>query len=158
MELLFEIVLAAFLCFFLTQMAALSEKTVAGDVLTAKGFPMIIAGLALILLTVAAVRYVLTCKKEGKKIFGDVYIPRQVLAVSGALLVYILLLNRIGFIISTLIYSYANTRILGFKNKKVVLLFAVILTVCFTLVFGKLFYVPLPRGTGFLKEWSYYIY
>ena len=158
MELLFEIFLAAVLIFFMSQMAVLVEKPVAGDVLNAKGFPLIIASLALVMVTAAAVRYVLRCKKEGKPLFGDVQLPKSVVAVSGALLCYILVLPKIGFIICTLVYTFVNTLILGYKNKKVALIFALVLTVCFTLVFGRLFYVPLPRGVGMLKEWSYYIY
>jgi len=158
MELLFEIFLAVVLIFFMSQMAVLVEKPVAGDVLNAKGFPLIVAGLALVLLSAVAVRHVLKCRKEGKAVFADVMLPKSVLTVSGSLLCYILLLPRIGFIICTLVYTFVNTLILGYKNKKVALIFAIVVTVCFTLVFGRLFYVPLPRGAGLLKEWSYYIY
>lgn len=158
MELLFEVVLGAFLIFFMIETATLSTRTVTGDPLTAKGFPLIIAGLALLLLVIAAVQYMLNCKKEGKKLFGDLYIPKQVLLIAGALLIYVILVNKLGFILCTLVYAYANARLLGYKTRWKVALFAIVLTVVFTVVFGMLFGVPLPRGTGFIREFTYNIY
>ena len=158
MELLFEVVLGAFLVFFMVENASLSTRTVTGDPLTAKGFPLIIAGIALLLIVITAIQNIRNCKKEGKKLFGDVRIPKQVLLIAGALLIFVLLVNKIGFIICTLLYTYANARLLGYKTRWKVALFAVVLTVVFTAVFGMLFGVPLPRGSGFIKELTYYIY
>ncbi|MBQ9300070.1 MAG: tripartite tricarboxylate transporter TctB family protein [Clostridia bacterium] len=158
MELLFEVVLGAFLIFFMVQSAALSTRTVTGDSLTAKGVPLIIAGLALLFLVIMAVQYSRNCKKEGKPLFGDLHIPKQVLLVAAALLVYVILVNKLGFIICTLLYAYGNARLLGYKTRWKVALFAVVLTVLFTVVFAMLFGVPLPRGTGFIRELTYNIY
>lgn len=158
MELLFELVLSAFLVFFMVATAGLSTRTVTDDPLTAKGFPLIVAGAALLLLLFAAVQYVRECKRGGIKVFHDLRIPKKVLLAAGLLLSYILLVNRIGFVICTLVYSYGNARLLGYESRWKVGMFAVVLTIVFTAMFGTLFGVPLPRGTGVIREMTYYIY
>lgn len=158
MELLFEIILGAFLIFFMVQTGTLSTRTVNGDSLTAKGFPMIIAGIALLFLIFIIVKKIIKIHSEGKKVFEDFNIPKQTLFIALTLLIYVIFINKIGFILCTIVYSYINARLLGYKKKGIVLIFAVGITIIFTLVFGVLFGVPLPRGTGFIKDLTYYIY
>jgi hypothetical protein len=72
--------------------------------------------------------------------------------------VYAALMNVIGFILSTLVFTFVNPLVMGYRKYRILTVFSVLLTVVVVLAFGKLFFIPLPRGLGFLRELSYYIY
>ena len=82
----------------------------------------------------------------------------RIIAVAGVIAAYMILMIYIGFTLSTLAFVFVNPIVMGYKKYKVLALYSVVLTVALILVFGKIFYVPLPRGIGFLREISYYIY
>ena len=75
-----------------------------------------------------------------------------------ALIVYIALLNILGFILSTFIFAVIGVMVMGYRKKRNILAFALITTTALFLLFGKAFFVPLPRGIGFLRELSYLLY
>jgi len=104
------------------------------------------------------VKSVMDHRKEGKPLFADLSIQPRVLAVAGVLAVYMAALNFIGFILSTLAFTYVNPIVMGYKKYRALAIYSLILTVVAVVVFGKFFYVPLPRGIGFLRELSYYLY
>lgn len=158
MELLFCLVLAAALVYLLTVALGFAPQTVAGDVLKAGGFPVIIIVIALVVLFFIMLGYVRKCKKDGKPIFSGEGIHRNVLANVGIVTGYIVLMNVAGFALSTLAFTFLNARVMGYKNYKALTIFSAIVTVALVLIFGKLFYIPLPRGLGFLRELSYYVY
>jgi hypothetical protein len=128
------------------------------DVLKAGGFPIGVIALSLIVLAILITQYVLQHKKGGKPIFAGPGIQPKVIATAAVIGVYAALINIIGFIFSTLVFTFVNPLIMGYKNYRLLAFFSVLLTVVIILVFGKVFYIPLPRGLGFLRELSYYIY
>ncbi len=159
MEMIFTVGIMAFLglMFFLT--TGMGTETIAGDALGARGFPiaMIVLGLALCVLII--IKQSKAKKEAGEKLL-DLRSPegRAVLATVAALVGYLALLNIVGYIISTLLFSMLAARVAGYRKPFVLVLFAVLLTCVLFLLFGKVFFVPLPRGLGPLRELSYLLY
>lgn len=70
--------------------------------------------------------------------------------VSGVMIaLYIVLLEKIGYILSTLLYLYANLAFLKFKNKIVYIVFPLVLTLLMYFLFNRGLMVFLPEGSWF---------
>jgi hypothetical protein len=158
MELFFYIILGLLLLFGLGSALRIPTRTIGTDVLKAGGFPTAVIFLALAVLAILAVQYVRRCKKEGRPLFAGQGLHHRVIAVVGTLGAYVVLMNFIGFALSTLAFTYVNPLVMGYKKHRALAIFSVIMTVLVILVFGKVFFIPLPRGLGFLRELSYYVY
>lgn len=59
---------------------------------------------------------------------------------------YYVLMKSIGFYPITVVYLLITPWVLGYRNKKVIVLTAIITTIIIWFVFGRLFYVPFPKG------------
>lgn len=158
MELLFSVFLTVVLLFLLITAINIPTQTITGDIINAGGFPIAIIVLALLLLMLLIYKYVKQCKEDGVSLLAGLGIPKSALISVGIVTGYIVLMNVVGFAISTLAFTFINARAMGYKKYTALTAFTVILTVAVVLVFGKLFYIPLPRGMGFFRELSYYIY
>ncbi|MDR1058238.1 MAG: tripartite tricarboxylate transporter TctB family protein [Treponema sp.] len=158
MELIFSLILGVILLFGLGTALRIPPRTVGTDVLKAGGFPIGVIVLSLAALGFLISQYVRRCKKEGKPLFAGKGMPPKVIAIAALICVYAALMNVIGFALSTLAFTLANPLVMGYKKYRALALFSVLLTVVVVLVFGKIFFIPLPRGLGFLRELSYYIY
>ena len=83
----------------------------------------------------------------------------RVIALNVALFgLYLFFMNVIGFILTTFFYGTVAIRTLGYKSIKRSVIFMLILTALITLIFGRVFYVSLPRGLGILRQLSYLAY
>lgn len=71
---------------------------------------------------------------------------KRVFASILTLIIYLLVLEKLGFIISTTLMVFLIPTMLGYKNVKVKLLTGIILSLTIYLVFGKLLSVHLPKG------------
>jgi putative tricarboxylic transport membrane protein len=159
MEMIFNIMMGMFILFYLVLAFLLKKESLTGDALGAGGFPMILGviGLAILVFITA-------------KVFKDkTKIPIPMLrlkSVEGKLLAlnivifsaYLLLMDVIGFALSTLLFLFGSARGMGYKKTVLLSLFSLLLTVVLVFTFGKLFFVPLPRGIGIFRELSYFIY
>ncbi len=128
-----------------------------GDILGEMGFPIFIASLAVIL---AIIIFAKSFKKAGsiEKMFAFNKPETGMVTTILCLAFYIGTMNIIGFTLSTLLFTFFNARLMGYKNNKVLAIFSLILTALIVLAFGKLFLVPLPRGISIFRELSYLIY
>jgi hypothetical protein len=158
LELIFYVILGIALLLGLGTALRIPPRTVGTDVLKAGGFPIGVIVLSLMVLGFLIARYVLRCKKEGKPVLGGPGIHPKAIATAAMIGVYAALMNIIGFMLATLVFTFVNPLIMGYKNYRVLAVFSLLLTVVVILTFGKIFYIPLPRGLGFLRELSYYIY
>lgn len=158
MELIFSLILGVILLFGLGTALRIPTRTVGTDILKAGGFPIGIIVLSLVALGFLMAYHIRGCKREGKSPFTGQGMPPKVIATAAMICVYAALMNVIGFTLSTLVFTLANPLIMGYKKHRVLVLFSVLLTAVVVLVFGKVFFIPLPRGLGFLRELSYYIY
>jgi putative tricarboxylic transport membrane protein len=75
-----------------------------------------------------------------------------------AFLVFVLLVQRIGFMVSAPFFVAFYMWQLGIKRVPVLVIGSIGITAAFVLLFGRFLYVALPRGTGALRVLSYYIY
>ncbi len=128
-----------------------------GDVLGEMGFPIFVASLAAIL---AVIIFIKGYKKAGS--VGAMFTFNKpeagMMTTIICLAFYIGSMNIIGFAISTLLFTFFNARLMGYKNNKVLIIFSLVFTTLILLAFGKLFLVPLPRGIGIFRELSFLIY
>lgn len=65
---------------------------------------------------------------------------------------YLFLINIIGFFIVTPFFIYCFALILDYQKKKRVAIFAVIMTFIAYILFAKVLYIPLPMGISIFKN------
>jgi hypothetical protein len=159
MESVFTIGIMIFLAIAAFFSLSLPVKSIAGDVLAARGFPLIVIILSFFLCILLLVRQVKGKQRTHESLI-DLRSPagRAIVFTAIALAVYIALLNLIGFVISTLLFSVAAALLSGYRKAGKLAIFAVLVTVGLFLLFGKAFFVPLPRGIGIFRELSYLLY
>lgn len=169
MEFLFDAFLGGIFLIFLVFSGRISDSSVAADHLGAKGFPVLFSLVGLFLLTCSAWRAIRLqrgifseskssrCKNfDLKENEGCHYVRLLlILALLGA---YILFWDVLGFSLSTLIFVFLSILLLGYKSYFKAGLFALIFTAVLVGVFGRVFFIALPRGAGLLKEMSYHFY
>jgi len=159
MEMIFNIVMGLFILFYLVLAFFLKKESLTGDALGAGGFPIILGVIGLAALVFITVKIskdktkipipLLNLKSvEGKMLVLNVFI----------LSAYLLLMDIIGFTLSTLLFLFGSARGLGYKKPVALSLFSLLLTGILVITFGRFFFVPLPRGMGIFRELSYFIY
>jgi len=77
---------------------------------------------------------------------------------AGILLLFIISISYIGFLLSAFISMMVLAYALGERNKLLLLFFSFIMVAVIYLSFGKLLFVPMPRGVWIFRELSYYLY
>ncbi|MFK4997112.1 tripartite tricarboxylate transporter TctB family protein [Bacillus sp. N9] len=73
-----------------------------------------------------------------------------------AIILYVVLLNFIGFIISTILFLYGISFLLGQKKQLNAILFTIVTTGVFIVLFSVLLEIPLPRGLGIFRNSAYF--
>lgn len=71
---------------------------------------------------------------------------------------YVALQVFIGFIFAGLLLTTISLILFGYRKKAMIAVVAIVFTVIFTLGFGKFLFVPLPRGIGVFRSFSYLMY
>ncbi|WP_164084950.1 tripartite tricarboxylate transporter TctB family protein [Pseudazoarcus pumilus] len=71
---------------------------------------------------------------------------------------YFVGLQTIGFILATVIFLLLATRLIGYGNWRIALIYPFVFTGLVTLVFVKVLSMPLPRGAGIFETFSRLIY
>lgn len=158
MEMVFNFVVGAFLLVFLIGGFTISPETVATDLLGARGVPMIFAGIGLVLLALSILERRRIRAGSGEAEKENPAGRRKTLAIIGLLLVYILAVPYMGFTLGTLLLSFISVRVIGYAHAGRAALFSLFLTAVLVVVFGKVFFIALPRGIGMIKEISYFLY
>lgn len=159
MELIFNAAVALFMLGYMYLALQLGASNITGDIFGAGGFPVFVAGLGLAVLSyisynVYKSKHSVTIPMFDFKSASGKSLGLNVLSLTA----YVLLMDVIGFAISTPLFLIASTRSMGYKNIKPLILYTVIVTAALLIVFGKVFFIPLPRGTGIFRELSYMIY
>lgn len=72
--------------------------------------------------------------------------------------VYILLFQTVGYLISTTLLVAASMRLMQYPSIPKALIISVLVVVALTFFFGKVMYIPLPRGQWIFREMSYLLY
>lgn len=160
MELIFNGFMFLVLLVFFIDSTKIDEVTVSTDKIGAAGFPqfiIIISAILLIYISIKKVREMKKGKTSEKQEYKDIGYKRMFLTIV-LLGLYIFIMNIIGYILSTFIFSVLASYTMGYRDMKKVVIFSLILTVAITLIFGKVFFVALPRGISIFREVSYLIY
>lgn len=76
----------------------------------------------------------------------------------GILFLFIFLMPYLGFLITAFLSTSALMYALGERRKRSIFLTSLVLVAIIYVVFGKLMYVPMPRGVSIIQELSYYLY
>lgn len=153
-EILFNAALLLLLVIFFIRSLQFGGVTISTDFMGASGFPQIVIVISIML----ALWQTYIIFKE-KKIQSETSIDRKrVLLTILLFAAYMLALNPAGYIVSTVIAVFVLGKVAGYKGSVKMAFFSVILSAAIVLLFGRIFYVPLPRGVGILRELSYYIY
>ena len=158
MELLFNLFIGGVLLMFLLCGTTISDNTVAADHLGSGGFPMIFAAIGLILLAYSTLQ-TLRSPKSAKEPSGITFADyKRVGVIVLLLLFYILTVKTLGFAIVTLIFIAGSVTALGYKSYGKTAIFSLLFTAMLIVIFGRVFFIALPRGIGVIKEFSYYLY
>ena len=158
-ELIFNCLVGLGIVFFLVQALFLPQTDNPSDMLGAGGFPVILGVLGLIVLAAVTVRVIREKKSIKLPMFDMGSLDGRSLALNVVVLfVYMMVLDVVGFVLTTLHYLLAAGWSLGYRKAPRLAIYAAAVTAALTVVFGILFAVPLPRGAGPLRELSYLIY
>lgn len=102
--------------------------------------------------TESAVNHV---NKEPERTLFKLSIP--VLALL-SIIIFVILLEFIGFILSSILFLYGLSLLLGAKKQLNSIIFAIITTAVFVALFSILLQIPLPRGVGIFRQFSLLFY
>lgn len=162
MELVFTSILALIAFGLFLRTFQFGGIVVSTDTIGPAGFPQFVLVATLVLLVLIARRNILARKASSTTAAPAAPAAKTDLRAVGSavalLALYIAVLQYLGFVISTFLFSVVSIRNLGYRSLRNNLIFTFILTAGITLVFGRLFYVPLPRGIGILRQLSYLAY
>lgn len=169
MELLFDVFLIVLFLVFLFLSNDISDVTIGKDNLGSAGFPRLIAIVAILLLALVItqkIRVIVKARKmtadgeqqieKGSKISNSLY--KRLFSMIILLVFYILFLKQLGFVLETAVFIFLSLTILGERKYLRSIIFSVVFTAMLVIIFGKIFFIALPRGTGFLRELSYFIF
>lgn len=158
-ELLFNLLLALAVILYLVAAGQLPESGDSLDTLGASGFPLMIGVAALLVMAGLTARLLRQGNAAGSGL-RETPLPdtRLMLVNVGMLAGYILLLNVLGFAVSTLLYLFIAPTTFGYSNWQRLGMYALIGSIALVVVFGTVFFVPLPRGIGVFRELSYLVY
>lgn len=158
-EIVFNVLIGLGVLFYLVQAIQLPATDNPADVLGAGGFPIVIGVIALIGLVMITIHTIKEKRKvdipmlnlrsvDGRMVFINVLV----------LAAYVGLLDIIGFLLATLIYLVVAPLSMGYRKPVALAVFSVVTTAVMVVVFGMVFYVPLPRGVELFRDLSYLIY
>lgn len=128
------------------------------DTIGPAGFPRVVVLLMIVLLSISLFKVIKNRKEENNSKVKIAELDPSFLMLIGLILAFVLLINPLGFLLSTLILVSGILVILGQKSPKMIVSISVSTMLVFTFVFGNLLSVPLPRGIGILKSISYLIF
>jgi putative tricarboxylic transport membrane protein len=158
-EIVFNIIVGLGIVFYLYQAMQLPATENSTDVFGAGGFPEIVGILSLIVLAFITIKVIKEKNPVTIPLF-DLKLPegRMLLANILLLAAYIVLLDILGFAISTALYLFIAPASIGYQKWELLTTFSILGSALLVGIFGALFLVPLPRGIGFFRELSFLIY
>lgn len=164
---LFYGIVIALSSFFLVETSKIQSANNTA-ILGPKAWPTVILVLMLVLALMGVIKTFITSKKTyaaqvssmGELEESEVKfysIPMSIVSIISIIL-YSVGLYFLGFIISSILFLYLLSQVLGTKKKLSVMLFVVIITAVIVWLFSIVLKVPLPRGIGIFREFSFLFY
>ena len=125
---------------------------------TGPGFwPRLILAGMMIITAIILVRAVIETKKDGLAA-GSPRSSKAFILMIGLLVLYIVAIHVIGFLPASFLMLISFIRLLGEKNKPVILGASFGLVAAIYIIFAKIMVSPLPRGVSVFKQLSYFLY
>ncbi|MCD8082199.1 MAG: tripartite tricarboxylate transporter TctB family protein [Clostridiales bacterium] len=138
-DVIISIVLLAFLGTLSMQMPSIPKDS--------KTYPSILLGLSYIMVVILLIRSVLAIKKS-EVVETHVLDQMKILFPYAVIIVaYLALLGKIGYIFDTLLFSFVSLIYLKFRNKLVMIVLSLVMTLLLYFVFTRFLSVILPRGS-----------
>jgi membrane-associated HD superfamily phosphohydrolase len=160
-EIVFHIALLATLGFFYNDTLSI-DTTRMTDVVGAAGFPKAIIVVAFILtvfsLYSAFRKYADKAHQYGAKKIVIEELNLQFIGILVSIIVFIFASEIVGYVLASLLLMITIMVLLGQRQISRILTVSIVSSFVFTLIFGKLLHVPLPRGIGFIQELSFLLY
>jgi hypothetical protein len=158
-EIVFNLIVGLGIAFYLFKATQLPPTDNPTDVLGAGGFPIIIGILGLIVLILITLKVIKDKRSVHIPMF-DLKLPEGRMLVLNVIILaaYVALLDVLGFAVSTALYLFIAAASIGYRKWGLLTVFSLVTSAVLVVVFGTVFYVPLPRGIEFLRELSYLIY
>lgn len=107
-------------------------------------FPRLISGILIFLNTLYMIE--IYKGKDNKKKKKDDILPNKLIGIIVLSTLYVIIVNFLGYIITTLIYLPVTMKYLGIKNNKIIFLSSIISVIVIYLCFVTLLDVPIPTG------------
>lgn len=140
-DMIIGIVLLAFLTSLAVQVPAIPEVS--------RGYPLVLLIISYVMTIWLLVTSVLKQKKEKKQETQVVEQVKIIVPYCLMITVYLVMMSKIGYIASTVLFMIASLIYLKLKNKVVLAVLSVLLTIILYFVFTNFLTVILPRGSWF---------
>ncbi|MDD3343889.1 MAG: tripartite tricarboxylate transporter TctB family protein [Sulfurospirillaceae bacterium] len=160
-EIVFHIAILAALGFFYNDTLSIDTTRIT-DVVGAAGFPKAIIVLTFVLTAISLYfvfrKYIEESHKNiGKKLVIE-ELNVQFLGLIGSVVAFIFVSEWLGYFPTSILLVFFIMFLLGQRKISKIFITSIVTSVVFTLIFGKLLHVPLPRGIGFIQELSFLLY
>jgi putative tricarboxylic transport membrane protein len=155
-EIIFHVVLIVIMGLFFKESFVISTGRSA-DPIGPAGFPQALIIIILLLLLISLFKAIRKMKSSDEEVVPLNINPAYIGLLIG-ITVFILLNDFISFTLASIIFCFFLFFLLGQKNYVKMTVTSIIVAIAFTLVFGNVLTVPLPRGIGVIKELSYFLY
>ena len=140
-DMIIGIVLLAFLTSLAVQVPAIPEVS--------RGYPLVLLIISYVMTIWLLVTSVLKQKKEEKQETQVVEQVKIIVPYCLMITVYLVMMSKIGYIASTVLFMIASLIYLKLKNKVVLAVLSVLLTIILYFVFTNFLTVILPPGSWF---------
>jgi putative tricarboxylic transport membrane protein len=157
-EMIAHAVLLVFLAVLFWESRSFPEMNIGGK-LGASWWPRITIGLGMTLTVASAALVARKCLQE-PELSGVIKAKElKTLGISSAIfMVFLLLLGSVGFLGALPVLMFGFVYQLGARNWRTLTLVPILASPIFAFIFGRLMEVPLPRGVGWVRIFSFYIY
>lgn len=160
-EIVFHIALLAVLGFFYNDTLSIDTTRVT-DVVGAAGFPKAIIVLAFILTAFSMYTAFRNYSKQQASMSTKKWhieeFNIQFLGVIASIVGFIFASEVIGYFLGSILLVAILMILLGQRKPVKITTISLGTAFVFTMIFGKLLHVPLPRGMGFIQELSFLLY
>lgn len=156
-ELFFNAFLGIGVIFYMFHATLIAQQSLPADVVEANGFPLLVGGISLVLIAFTLWENIKTRHQEEKLNLSKPALIRIGIILT-AIFGYIQLVTTLGFITTMFVFLAVCITAGGSKRYIFNVVFALILTIFLTLVFGQVFMISLPRGTGIFFNWSFLLH
>lgn len=112
-----------------------------------KSYPLILMGLSYVMVLILTVKSLLRFKSSPATENNLKEQLKILVPYAALILVYLFLLDKIGYIIDTFLFCVTSLLCLRLKNKVLLLVLSVVLTLLLYFIFTRFLSVILPRGS-----------